>query len=139
LSLPGEAPDAAEQASEDDALAGRIKEVLGDQVEGVRSSSRLTDSAACLVLGEHDMGAQMRRLMEAAGQALPDSKATLEINLDHPLLQRLDDEADEQRFAEIARLLFDQAQLADGGQLQDPAAYVTRVNALLAELLGKTD
>ena len=139
LSLPGEAPDAAEQASEDDALAGRIKEVLGDQVEGVRSSSRLTDSAACLVLGEHDMGAQMRRLMEAAGQALPDSKATLEINLDHPLLQRLDDEADEQRFAEIARLLFDQAQLADGGQLQDPAAYVTRVNALLTELLGKTD
>jgi molecular chaperone HtpG len=139
LSLPGEAPDAAEQASEDDALAGRIKEVLGDQVEGVRNSSRLTDSAACLVLGEHDMGAQMRRLMEAAGQALPDSKATLEINLDHPLLQRLDDEADEQRFAEIARLLFDQAQLADGGQLQDPAAYVTRVNALLAELLGKTD
>ena len=139
LSLPGEAPDAAEQASEDDALAGRIKEVLGDQVEGVRGSSRLTDSAACLVLGEHDMGAQMRRLMEAAGQALPDSKATLEINLDHPLLQRLDDEADEQRFAEIARLLFDQAQLADGGQLQDPAAYVTRVNALLTELLGKTD
>ena len=144
LSLPGEAPDAAEQASEDDALAARIKEVLGDQVEGVRSSSRLTDSAACLVLGEHDMGAQMRRLMEAAGQALPDSKATLEINLEHPLLQRmelqrLDDEADEQRFAEIARLLFDQAQLADGGQLQDPAAYVTRVNALLTELLGKPD
>ena len=144
LSLPGEAPDAAEQASEDDALAARIKEALGDQVEGVRSSSRLTDSAACLVLGEHDMGAQMRRLMEAAGQALPDSKATLEINLEHPLLQRmelqrLDDEADEQRFAEIARLLFDQAQLADGGQLQDPAAYVTRVNALLTELLGKPD
>ena len=139
LSLPGEAPDAVEQASEDDALAARIKEVLGDQVEGVRSSSRLTDSAACLVLGEHDMGAQMRRLMEAAGQALPDSKATLEINLEHPLLQRLDDEADEQRFGEIARLLFDQAQLADGGQLQDPAAYVTRVNALLTELLGKPD
>ncbi|TDJ40038.1 MAG: molecular chaperone HtpG [Gammaproteobacteria bacterium] len=139
LNLPGEAPDAAANASEDDALAARIKEVLGDQVEGVRSSSRLTESAACLVLGEHDMGAQMRRLMEAAGQTLPDSKSTLEINLGHPLLQRLDGEADEQRFAEIAQLLLDQALLADGGQLQDPAAYVTRVNALLIELLGKPD
>ena len=139
LSLPGEVPDTDDEAADDDALAARINEVLGDQVEGVRSSSRLTESAACLVLGEHDMGAQMRRLMESAGQTLPESKSTLEINRDHPLLQRLDGEADEQRFAEIAQLLLDQAHLADGGQLQDPAAYVTRVNALLTELLGKPD
>ena len=80
------------------------------------------------------MGAQMRRLMEAAGQALPETKPTLELNPDHPLVTKLDQEADEDRFADLTRLMFDQSVLAEGGQLQDPAAYVSRLNKLLLEL-----
>jgi molecular chaperone HtpG len=82
------------------------------------------------------MGAQMRRIMEAAGQRVPDAKPNFEINASHPLVGRLDAEPDENRFRELALVLFDQAALADGGQLSDPAAYVTRLNALLLELLG---
>ena len=80
------------------------------------------------------MGAQMRRIMEAAGQALPDSKPILEVNPRHPLLEKLDKEPDEQRFAELAAIIFDQAHLAEGGQLDDPAGYVRRLNKLLLEL-----
>jgi len=82
------------------------------------------------------MGTQMRRIMEAAGQHVPDSKPNFEINTSHPLVVRLDAEQDEKRFNELALVLFDQAALADGGQLADPAAYVTRLNGLLLELLG---
>ncbi len=84
------------------------------------------------------MGAQMRRIMEAAGQRVPDAKPNFEINPAHPLVGRLDMEPDENRFRELALVLFDQAALADGGQLSDPAAYVTRLNALLLELLGRS-
>lgn len=138
LDLPGEETDAADAATGegDETLVGRIKHVLAEQVADVRPSNRLTTSPACLVLGEQDMGTQMRRIMEAAGQQLPEAKPILEINAKHPLLVRLEAETDELRFGELARLLFDQAQLADGGQLKDPAGYVTRVNALLMELLG---
>ena len=83
------------------------------------------------------MGAQMRRIMEAAGQRVPDSKPNLEINRSHPLVNRLDAEQDEKRFGELSLVLFDQAALADGGQLSDPAAYVTRLNALLLDLLDR--
>jgi len=117
-------------------LLERIKAALGDRVDAVRQSKRLTTSPACLVLDEHAMGAQMRRIMEAAGQHVPESKPNFEINASHPLVVRLDAEQDENRFKELALVLFDQAALADGGQLADPAAYVARLNGLLLELLG---
>ena len=115
-------------------LIERLKTVLGEQVEDVRASSRLTDSPACLVVGDQDMGAQMRRIMEAAGQEVPVSKPILEVNPTHPLVERMDAEADEDRFADLAAIIFDQAKLAEGGQLDDPAAYVARLNKLLLQL-----
>ncbi|WOJ94011.1 molecular chaperone HtpG [Congregibacter variabilis] len=127
-----QAREAAEKESE--ALVERLKAVLGDDVEEVRVTTRLTDSPACLVVGEMDMGAQMRRIMEAAGQAVPESKPILEINPTHPLINRLDTESDEARFADLSRIIFDQANLAEGGQLDDPAGYVERLNSLLLQL-----
>jgi molecular chaperone HtpG len=108
--------------------------VLEARVTEVRVTHRLTDSPACLVVGEHDMGAQMRRIMEAAGQPVPESKPILEVNPLHPLLKQLDHESDEARFGDLAQIIFDQALLAEGGQLEDPAAYVERLNSLLLEL-----
>jgi molecular chaperone HtpG len=121
-------------AKESEALVERLGKVLDDKVSEVRATSRLTDSAACLVVGEHDMGAQMRRIMEAAGQPVPESKPIMEINPAHPLVRMLDQEADEERFADMGSILFDQANLAEGGQLDDPAAYVARLNKLLLEM-----
>lgn len=126
------AREAAEKESE--GLIERIRTVLGDEVEEVRATHRLTDSPACLVVGEQDMGAQMRRIMESAGQAVPESKPILEVNPTHSLIQRLDTESDEDRFADLCRIVFDQANLAEGGQLDDPAAYVERLNKLLVQL-----
>ena len=128
------AREAVEKESE--GLVERMKTVLEDSVEEVRATNRLTDSPACLVVGDFDMGAQMKRIMEAAGQAVPDSKPTLEINPTHPLIERMDQESDEERFADLARIVFDQANLAEGGQLADPAAYVERLNRLLLQLSG---
>jgi molecular chaperone HtpG len=116
-------------------LSGRIAKALGDRVAGVRASRRLVESAACLVYGEDDMGVQMRRIMAAAGQRVPESKPHLEVNMKHPLIERMDREVDEQRFDDLSLLLFEQAQLADGGTLDSPAAHVSRVNALLLKLL----
>jgi len=127
-----QAREAAEKESE--GLIERLKAVLAEDVEEVRVTTRLTNSPACLVVGEQDMGAQMRRIMEAAGQAVPESKPTLEINPTHPLITRLDVEADEERFGDLAKIIFDQANLAEGGQLEDPAAYVERLNSLLLQL-----
>ncbi len=112
----------------------RMKEVLSSDVEEVRVTHRLTDSPACLVVGEHDMGAQMRRLMEQAGQPIPESKPTIEVNPEHPLVKKMDQESDEDRFADLAKVIFDQANLAEGGTLKDPAAYVHRLNKLLLEI-----
>ncbi|MDG2176182.1 MAG: molecular chaperone HtpG [Gammaproteobacteria bacterium] len=112
----------------------RIKESLGDQVAEVRTTHRLTDSPACLSIAENDMGAQMRKIMEAAGQTMPDFKPVFEINPEHPLVQKLDKEADEDRFSDLAAILFDQASLAEGGQLDDPASYIQRLNKLLLDL-----
>ena len=134
LDLDGE--EKPEDGADDDALAKRIKEALEGRVESVRRSTRLTDSPACLVLGEHDMGAQMRRLMEATGQSVPDSKPHFEFNPDHPLVLKLDGEADDERFGDLVKVLFDQASLAEGQSLTDPGDYVRRVNSLLLELLG---
>lgn len=123
-----------ESAKTHEDLMKRIQAVLANEVEEVRVTHRLTDSPACLVTGQYDMGIQMRRIMEAAGQAMPASKPIFEINPDHALINRLDHESDEERFAEFARVIFDQANLAAGGQLEDPAAYVQRLNKLLLEM-----
>ncbi len=112
----------------------RIKTSLGERVSEVRVTHRLTDSPACLATGEHEMGAQMRKIMEAAGQKVPDSKPVFELNTEHPLVQKLDRESDEDRFGELASILFDQACLAEGRQLNDPAAYISRLNKLLLDL-----
>lgn len=115
-------------------LVKRIQEALKDELQEVRVSHRLTDSPAVLVINEDDMGLQMRKILEATGQKAPESKPILEINTSHPLLDKLDNEQDETRFADLSQILFDQAALAAGEALQDPAAYVRRLNALLVEL-----
>ena len=122
----------AEKASE--SLIERMQAVLSDRVAGIRPTTRLTSSPACLTVAEHEMGAQMRRIMEAAGQEMPETKPTMEINVEHPLLQRLDQESDEDRFADLAQILLDQAALAEGSVLEDPATYVARLNKLLVEM-----
>jgi len=115
-------------------LTSRIKTVLADSVKDVRVTHRLTDSPSCLVIDEDDMGLQMRRIMEAAGQTAPDTKPIYEINPEHPLIAKLDQESDEERFADLVGVLFDQASLAEGRQLEDPGSYTRRLNKLLLEL-----
>ncbi|MEI2783893.1 MAG: molecular chaperone HtpG [Candidatus Competibacter sp.] len=115
-------------------LLARVKEVLGDQVKEVRISSRLTDSPACLVVDEHALSAHLERLLRDAGQSVPMSKPYLELNPHHPLVTRLQGEADAGRFGDLTHLLFEQAVLAEGGQLEDPASFVKRLNGLLLAL-----
>jgi molecular chaperone HtpG len=117
-------------------LLKRLKDSLGDKVTEVRLSTRLTESPAVLVLGEHDMGANMRRILAASGQALPEARPTLELNVSHALVKLVDAESDPSRFADLAQLLYDQAALAEGGQLANPAAYVQRLNRVLVRLAG---
>jgi molecular chaperone HtpG len=125
-----------EATKEHQGLLERIKKALEERVQEVRVTNRLTDSPACLVVADFDMGAQMKKIMEAAGQSVPDSKPIFEINVDHPLVQRLEREQSEDRFGELSAVLLDQATLASGEQLKDPGAYVTRLNRLLLELAG---
>ena len=115
-------------------LIDRLKEALNERVSDVRITHRLTDSPACVVVGEHDIGFQMRRLMEAAGQPVPESHPILELNPEHPLIKGLEQAADE-RFNDLASVLLEQAILAEGGHLDDPAAYVKRMNRLLSASL----
>jgi molecular chaperone HtpG len=115
-------------------LLERVKTALTEKVSEVRITHRLTDSPACVVVGEHDMGAQMRRILESAGQKVPDSKPIFELNPEHPLVKKLEHEANDIRFGDLTHILFDQANLAEGAQLDDPAAYVQRLNKLLLEL-----
>lgn len=121
-------------AKDKQALVDRIKNALGDDVAAVRVSHRLTDSPAILAIGEQDLGMQMRQILEASGQKVPDSKPVFEFNPGHPLIGKLDQEADSARFDDLSRVLFDQAALAAGDTLKDPAAYVRRLNKLLLEL-----
>lgn len=123
-----------EVAKAKEGLIERLKVVLGEQVAEVRVSHRLTDSPAVLAIGEQDLGLQMRQILEASGQKVPDSKPIFEINPVHPLILKLDSEADEDRFTDLSRILFDQAALAAGDGLRDPADYVQRLNRLLVEL-----
>lgn len=123
-----------EVAKAKEGLVERLKTALGEQVSDVRISHRLTDSPAILAIGEQDLGLQMRRILEASGQAAPESKPIFEVNPAHPLVEKLDGEPDEDRFVDLAHILFDQAALAAGDSLKDPAAYVSRLNKLLVEL-----
>ena len=120
---------AEETASAIKPLLDRLKEALKDKAKDVRVTTRLVDSPACLVSEEGDMSGHLARLLKQAGQSALDSKPVLEINAEHALVKRLDGS---ERFDELAHILFDQALLAEGGQLDDPAAYVRRVNTLLA-------
>ena len=104
---------------------------MGEQIKEVRVTHRLTDSPACLVAGEHDLSGNLERMLKAAGQKTPESKPTLEINPTHALVERLKTEKNEVKFNDLAHLLFDQALLAEGGQLKDPASFVKRMNSLL--------
>lgn len=121
-------------AKEKEALVERIKKALNDQVSEVRISHRLTESPAILAIGDQDLGLQMRQILQATGQAIPESKPIFEINPAHPLVEKLDKEADEDRFNDLTHVLFDQAALAAGNNLKDPASYVKRLNKLLIEL-----
>ncbi|OQR36130.1 molecular chaperone HtpG [Pseudomonas sp. T] len=123
-----------EIAKAKEGLAERLKAALGDEVAEVRVSHRLTDSPAILAIGEQDLGLQMRQILEASGQKVPEAKPIFEFNPAHPLIEKLDAEADEERFGELTHILFDQAALAAGDSLKDPAAYVRRLNKLLVEL-----
>ena len=125
-----------EVAKSKEALVARLKTALGDQVADVRVSHRLTDSPAILAIGEQDLGLQMRQILEASGQKVPESKPVFEINPAHSLVEKLDAETDDGRFADLSLILFDQAALAAGDSLKDPAAYVQRLNKLLVELSG---
>ena len=123
-----------EVAKTKEGLIERLKSALGEEVSEVRVSHRLTDSPAILAIGEQDLGLQMRQILEASGQKVPDSKPIFEINPAHPLIEKLDGEQDEDRFGELSHILFDQAALAAGDSLKDPADYVRRLNKLLVEL-----
>src|SRR5690554_3802723 len=123
-----------EIAKAKEGLVERLKGALGDEVAEVRVSHRLTDSPAILAIGEQDLGLQMRQILEATGQKVPESKPIFEINPQHPLIEKLDAEADEDRLAELSHIPFHQATLAAGDSLKDPAGYVQRLNKLLLEL-----
>jgi molecular chaperone HtpG len=124
------------QAHEDQELAGRIQEALKDRASAVRLTHRLTDSPACLVSDEHGISTNLERLLKASGQKIPTMKPVLEINPHHPIVERLKTETDDSRFSDWSHTLFDQATLAEGGQLDDPAAFVRRLNALMLALAG---
>jgi molecular chaperone HtpG len=121
---------AVEPAEEMKPLLEKFRSVLSDQVKDVRTSRRLTDSPACLVADEHDLGGNLERILKAMGQDAPTHKPILELNPDHPIIKGLDPEAD--GFEDWAQVLFDQAALSEGAHLKEPAAYVKRVNALLS-------
>ncbi len=124
-----------EKAEKDaEGLIERIKKVLDEKVEDVRVSHRLTSSPACIVLSEHDMALYMQNLMKQAGHDMPTSKPVLEINPTHALVQRMENEQAEDCFEDWARILFDQAILAEGGQLEDPATFVNRLNQMINEI-----
>ena len=113
-----------------DLLMG-LKRALGEKVKDVRVSSRLTESPSCLVADEHDMGGNLARILKAAGQKVPAAKPIMEVNVDSPLIQQL--RTDDGQFDEWASLLYDQALLAEGGQLEDPAGFVKRTNSLMLQ------
>ena len=137
----GELGDEEKQAQEKEAtehkeLTERVQKALGDRVKEVRVTLRLTDSPACLVADENAMSMNLERMLKAAGQQVPSSAPILEINTRHPIVEKLSAESDEARFGDWSSILFDQATLADGGTLEDPSAFVKRLNGLMLTLSG---
>ena len=130
-----EKEEAQQAADEYKELIDKVKAALGDAVKEVRVTHRLTDSPACLVADEHDLGGNLARILKAAGQKAPESKPILEINPKHPAVQRL--KYEESHFADWANLLLEQATLAEGGTLEDPAGFVKRINALMLALSAR--
>ena len=130
--LESETEKEAQKKIEEEAksLIERVKASLGDTVKEVRVTHRLTDSPACLVAGEHDLSGNLARILKAAGQKAPESKPILELNPEHKLVKRMEAETEAARFNDLAHLVFDQALLAEGGQLDDPAGFVRRMNTL---------
>jgi len=136
--VAGEAiDDKADATGEHDALLKSFSEALGDRVKAVRITNRLTNSPACLVADEHELGGHMERLLRAAGQDVPAAKPILEINPEHVLVERFAAEADEQRRKDWANILFDQALLSEGGRLSDPAGFVRRLNEMFLAVAGE--
>ena len=140
LELGGLEDDASKAAideavKENKKLLKRIKDALGDRVSEVKVSSRLADTPACLVLSEGDVGSQMRRILAASGQAVPETKPSIEINVAHPLIRRLDAIRAEDEFGELALLVHDQAKLAESGSVANPGEFVRRLNKLLGQLM----
>jgi len=121
-------------AEEHKPLLERLKETLGEKVKEVRVSSRLVDSPACLVVDEYDMSQNLARVLKQLGQDAPMPTPIMELNLEHPLVERLEQESKDDRFAELANLLYDQSLLAEGGQLDDPAGFVHRLNRLMLDM-----
>ena len=136
--IGGEAPtpEDATPSGEHAPLLERMQTALADRASAVRVTTRLTESPACLVSSRDGLSTNLERLMKAAGQAMPASKPILEVNAAHPLVRRLGDEIDPARFNDWSQILFDQATLAEGGQIEDPAAFVKRLNELMLALTG---
>jgi molecular chaperone HtpG len=136
LKLPDKDGEITQQAINDahKPLLKKLRQVLKERVETVNVSKRLVDSAACVVTSEQDLSPQLRRMLEASGQALPESKPVLEINVEHPLVRRLAAESDDDRFGELAAIVLDHALLAEGTPPDNPADYVRRVNRLLLDI-----
>jgi molecular chaperone HtpG len=122
------------QLAEAKPLLDRVKDSLGERVSEVRVSTRLKDSAAVLVAGEHDISAPLRRALEAAGQKAPEAKPVLELNLDHHFVKYLEQRGETADFGDLALVLYEQAMLAEGAPLPDPGAFVQRLNKLWMRL-----
>ena len=135
LDLPEEEGEETQEARNDEhkTLLKKIEKVLLDRVEAVNISQRLVDSPACVVTTEQDLAPQLRRMLEASGQQLPESKPILEINIEHPLVTRLSAETNDKRFGELSNIVLDHALLAEGAQLESPADYVQRINSYLLD------
>lgn len=136
LALPEGDGESTQEVMNDEnkPLLEKIREILKDRVEAVNVSQRLVDSPACVVTTEQDLTPQLRRMLEASGQQLPDSKPILEINIEHPLVTRLSAETNDKRFGDLSNIVLDHALLAEGAQLENPADYVQRMNRYLLDI-----
>jgi molecular chaperone HtpG len=136
LDLPDGADAEAGETVDDKvtSLLEKLKNVLSDKVDAVNVSRRLVESPACVVSADDDLNPQLRRMLEASGQAIPESKPILEINIEHPLVNRLSEESDNARFEDLSRIVLDHALLAEGSQLDNPSEYVQRMNKLLLDI-----